>query len=230
MTKAISLVLALLLAVAPAMSMGESDPSRGAPRQERTAAGTGSSVLLAQADEQGQQRAPESAPSQAEPPSGAPPEAPPAPPFADQQRPAQPQQSPPGQWVYTQQYGWLWMPYGDDYTYVPPDGYGEPYLYVYYPVFGWTWVVAPWVWGFGPWPWFGLRGPVSFAWWRHGWWRSPWRWRFAPGPRFGPHFAFHGVRPVGPRGPFVWRGAPARAAVVPRGTSHGVFHGGGRHR
>src|ERR1700694_2639861 len=60
-----------------------------------------------------------------------------------------------GQWVYTQQYGWVWMPYGDAYSYVPPDGEGEPYEYVYYPSYGWTWGVGPWVWGYGPLPEFG---------------------------------------------------------------------------
>jgi hypothetical protein len=157
------------------------------------------------------------------PPSADPSEAPPAPPFADEARPAPPTASlPSGQWVYTQQYGWVWMPYPDDYTYVPPDGYGEPYAYVYTPAFGWTWVVAPWVWGFGPWPYFGVHGPAYFGWYRHGWWRSPWRWHFAPGPRF----AYHGVRPAPPRG-MVWRGAPGRAVAPVRAPS--VRGGGGRH-
>ncbi len=51
---------------------------------------------------------------------------------------------PPGEWVWTEQYGWVWMPYADAYTAVPPDGYGEPYMYVYGPTFGWSWLVAPW--------------------------------------------------------------------------------------
>jgi hypothetical protein len=122
------------------------------------------------------------------------------------------------------------MPYGEDYTYVPPDGYGEPYVYVYYPAIGWNWVVAPWVWGFGPWPFFGVHGPFHFAWYRHGWWRSPWRWHFAPAPRF----VFHGVRPVPLHRGFVLRSAPAGHAFVGRaGGVHGPvggFHGGGRRR
>ncbi|HET6336641.1 MAG TPA: hypothetical protein VFG30_25635, partial [Polyangiales bacterium] len=38
---------------------------------------------------------------------------------------ASPPQAPPvdGQWVYTSQYGWVWMPYSQSYTYVPDDGY-----------------------------------------------------------------------------------------------------------
>jgi hypothetical protein len=90
------------------------------------------------------------------------------------------QEAPPGNWVYTQQYGWIWMPYAERYTWYPPDGYGSPYMFVYYPTFGWTWVVAPWVWGWGPWPYFGDYGPFPFAWYARGWWRHPTYWRFAP--------------------------------------------------
>ena len=104
-------------------------------------------------------------------------EAPPAPP-AQAEAPAPPPPaeapaSPPaGQWIYTQQYGWIWMPYSDSYTYAPANGYGEPYAYVYYPAYScWTWVAAPWVWGFGPWPFFGVFGPARFGWYGHGWWR-----------------------------------------------------------
>ncbi len=184
-------------------------------------------VLIAQAEYEDDTGAPESpaAPAQPSPsaePGAPPPSQAPSPPFGDEPRTAPRAQAPPGQWIYTQQYGWVWMPYADDYTYVPPDGYGEPYAYVYYPVYGWTWIAAPWVWGFGPWPYFGVHGPVFFAWYRHGWWRSPWHWHFAPS------FAFHGVRPVPGRGAIVWRGAPVRGVAVPRGHA---FHGvGGRHR
>ncbi len=118
------------------------------------------------------------------PPGDAPPAAPPAAAPAPQQD-AQPgpavASAPPGQWVYTQQYGWVWMPYADAYTYAPPDGYGEPYMYVFYPTHGWTWVVAPWVWGWGPWPYFGPWGSFRFAWYGHGWWRYPSRWQYRPG-------------------------------------------------
>lgn len=73
---------------------------------------------------------------------------------------------PPGQWTFTAQYGWVWMPYGDDYTYVPSDG-GSPDMYVYSPSVGWAWVIAPWIWGWGPMPYFGVYGP-RFAWWGRG--------------------------------------------------------------
>src|SRR6266545_3263510 len=57
----------------------------------------------------------ESAPPTSEPPAQAPPPAP-------SQTPPPPAQEgrttgtvPPGQWVYTQQYGWVWMPYASIY-------------------------------------------------------------------------------------------------------------------
>ena len=76
----------------------------------------------------------------------------------------QAQAVPPGQWVYTQQYGWIWMPYAETYTQAPASGYGTPYAYVYYPAWScWTWIAAPWVWGVGPWPFFGAWGPVHYA-------------------------------------------------------------------
>ncbi|HET6438973.1 MAG TPA: hypothetical protein VFG59_12975 [Anaeromyxobacter sp.] len=109
------------------------------------------------------------------------------------------------------------MPYGDTYSWVPPDGYGEPYAYVYYPDYGWTWVVAPWVWGIGPWPFFGVLGPVRFGWYVHGWWHTPWRWHYRP---------YWGVGGYGGRG--YWRGgsrpiAPAPNRPVP-GFGRGSVH------
>src|ERR1700758_4784488 len=38
-----------------------------------------------------------------------------------------------GQWVRTEQYGWVWMPYGQQYTYEPSDESATPYEYVYRP-------------------------------------------------------------------------------------------------
>lgn len=76
---------------------------------------------------------------------------------------------PAGQWVYTQQYGWLWMPYGPGYTTVtsPTVAHG----YVYYPARGWRWVSAPWVLGLGRAPHWGRLGPRHYAW--HGGWNRP---------------------------------------------------------
>jgi hypothetical protein len=98
---------------------------------------------------------------------------PPPPPSQIPERPAsrpQPpdEQLPVGQWVYTEQYGWVWMPYGNKYTHLPPDG-SPPNMYVYYPDgAGWCWVVAPWLWGWGPRPYFGVLGPHFYAWWGFG--------------------------------------------------------------
>lgn len=157
-------------------------------------------------------------PEAAPPPGSQPAQPPPAPPsLAPPGAPSQAQPSTSalrGQWVYTQQYGWVWMPYGDAYTSVPPGGYGQPYQYLYYPAYGWTWVVAPWVWGFGPWPYFGFFGPSRFAWYGYGWWRNPWRWHLAATPylgfRYGPRTAPH------------WGGFPHRAFI---GGGVGFRHG-----
>lgn len=88
--------------------------------------------------------------------------------------------SAPGQWVYTTQYGWVWMPYGAAYTYLPA-GDAYPDMYVYWPSVGWRWVVAPWVWGVGPRPYFGLYGWARYGWYGHG---------------YGRWYGFHGAAPV----------------------------------
>src|SRR4029077_1075561 len=125
----------------------------------------------------------------AEPSSPAPAEAPPAPPAqvpAPPQQPiesASPQATQPapemaqpaptataqGQWVYTQQYGWVWMPYGSQYTYTPAQTGVYPSEYVYSPSYGWSWVVAPWVFGWGITPYFGVYGASHFGWYNHYW-------------------------------------------------------------
>ena len=148
-------------------------------------------------------------PDSGAPTSEAPTEQPPAPPAQDPDVSGQAYGSasaPPGQWVYTQQYGWIWMPYADAYAYVPPDGYGSPYAYVYYATGGsWTWIAAPWIWGVGPWPFFGAFGPARFAWYGHGWWRHPSRWHYAPAYRGG---YFPGRPAPGYRGGYATRPAP----------------------
>jgi len=153
------------------------------------------------------------------PSTQAPSEQPPAPPS---QMPAPPAQQPQpqaqaqvpstaGQWVYTQQYGWIWMPYSDTYVYSPPTGYGEPYAYVYYPTYGWLWVAAPWVWGYGPWPYFGVYGAVSFGWYGAGWWRYPYHYHYAPyyGGYYGGHYGGGGVPSYRPPGGTFPRPGPA---------------------
>lgn len=81
-----------------------------------------------------------------------------------------------GQWVYTAQYGWIWMPYGIQYVYEPPAEGAYPQAFVYHPMYGWRWVLAPWVWGWGLVPFYGSNGPWPFAWYRgptyvHAGWR-----------------------------------------------------------
>ncbi len=160
---------------------------------------------------QGTQPPGEIVPPPAQPPPAA---GPPAPPPAAVPGPA-PASAANGEWVYTGQYGWVWMTYGEATTYVPPDGTGEPLQYVYYPAYGWRWVVAPWVWGIGPWPHF-VHGPARFAWYQHGWWRTPSRWHYRPAEIRGEH----GVRAAPPR--------PAPHAAH-RAEAHGHAEGHGHH-
>lgn len=166
-------------------------------------------------------------PSTAAPAPPPPSVTPPAPPVQVQA----PVQTPPprGQWVYTQQYGWIWMPYADNYTYVPADGYGAPYAYVYYPTYGWTWLVAPWIWGYGPWPYFGVYGPASFGWYGHSWWRYPSRWTYAP-PRAGFGATWSSPYRAGYRSGAVFSGAsatPFRRAVGGGGAGFAPRASGG---
>src|ERR1700690_1017533 len=126
----------------------------------------------AQAQDVGPQPPAQGEPQMAQPASAQPTELPPAPP---QQVPAPPQQEiqaapqvaqaqpeAQGQWVYPQQYGWVWMPYGSQYTYEPTQTGVYPSEYVYYPSYGWTWLTAPWVFGWGASPYFGVYGPAHF--------------------------------------------------------------------
>lgn len=146
---------------------------------------------------------------------------------------------PPGQWVYTEQYGWVWMPYSSAYTYAS-QYVAEPYMYVYGPAFGWAWVGAPWVWGYGAGVYFGVHGGFGYGW-RHpgyAWWGGghP-RW-YGSGRGFGPRL-WGGTAPAPPHhgfvgGPHGFVGSPRGFAGGPRagsGGTHGGFggHRGGRH-
>ncbi len=193
-------------------------PARARPADDAAAATTTYPDPAAQPGETAPEAEAPPSPPPAEPPPAPPSRTPPAPP-GEKQAPAA-RSVPPGQWVYTSQYGWVWMPYADAYTSIPPDGYGTPYVYVYYPAYGWTWLVAPWIWGWGPWPHFGIYGPWRFAWYGDGWWRYPWRWHFAPAPF--PGFGFHGVRPAPHRIGFgSGMGYGGRGAVFRGGTAGG---------
>jgi hypothetical protein len=142
--------------------------------------------------------------------------------------------APAGQWVYTNQYGWVWMPYGANYTYVA--GGNVAYSYAFYPHFGWRWLASPWVLGFGPSPYWGRPGPVHFAWYGHPHFRG-----YAPRvvynrPVFratvAPHVVYQGHPGHGaPGGNQGWRGGGGRSHGG-GGNSHGGggnSHGGGWH-
>jgi hypothetical protein len=176
----------------------------------------------------------------------------PAAPMPNQSPPAPPQQvpSPPapaqpvpaaasaanqaqgaGQWVYTAEYGWLWMPYGSQYTHESADTGIDPDEYAYEPAVGWTWLSAPWLWGWGAAPYYGAYGP----------WHYPWYGRLAYGWRhpgygnglgvgrgyrgsYGVHPGFGGYRPT------LGGAAGGYRGYVPRfGRPGGTFgtHGGG---
>jgi hypothetical protein len=75
---------------------------------------------------------------------------------------------PAGQWVYTLQQGWLYMPFETAFVRRPISPGGDPMMYAYYANYGWHWVAAPWVFGIGPRPWFGVYGPFRFPWYGHG--------------------------------------------------------------
>ena len=201
----------------------------------------------------------------AQPPSAAPTEVPPAPP---QQLPAPPQAQVPqqqyqqpvqaappavaqapatGQWVYTSQYGWVWIPYGSQYTYTPTAAGVYPSEYVYYPTYGWTWVTAPWVFGWGIQPFFGVYGPYHYGWYHHAVAYGGWR-GYGYGRAYGGGYRGYGYggayRPAygGYRAGFaaphtfgygagahVYRGAPAYGGHVGggwRAPVGGGFHGG----
>ena len=140
--------------------------------------------------------------AEAPPPQPAPAPAPAMPPPA-----AAPQAvgAPAGQWVHTYQYGWLWIPYGQQYTYIAADAQVYPDQYVYYPAYGWRWVVAPWVYGYGPQPYWGVRGVRLFAWYAHPWFRVGGYWGWGGYRGWGHYRGWVGPRVWGARG---WRGAP----------------------
>jgi hypothetical protein len=146
-------------------------------------------VAAAQAEEVPDQAAeqPAEPPDAVQPPTPAPGQLPPAPPAqppappqdaAEQQTQVPGAQAPgqaTGQWVYTGQYGWVFMPYGDQYVYEGNASDQYPYSYVYYPTYGWAWLAAPWLWGWGAYPYFGVRGPSRYSW-HHGLYRSGYGW------------------------------------------------------
>jgi hypothetical protein len=143
--------------------------------------------------------------------------------------------APAGQWVYTSQYGWVWMPYGDAYAYVPPGG-GAPNMYVYYPVVGWTWVIAPWVWGWGPMPYFGVYGWYGYGWYGYGYghwygYAGPYAGWAGAGYWYGGRwYGGYGYRvaPAPPRGAYPARAVPAPVRLTAPPASRAVPAPAGR--
>lgn len=130
-----------------------------------------------------------------------------------------------GQWVFNTDYGWIWAPNGEGYTYYPASGY--PYTYVYEPAYGWNWIVAPWVFG-GYWPWHYIpyAGPF-FG--RYGWYHGHWGW-YHPWGYYHGYRAFYGARwrehVVAFRQRYPYRGGGYRGG----GGGVGVRGGGGGYR
>jgi hypothetical protein len=119
---------------------------------------------------------------------------------------------PTGSWVYTTDYGWVWVPAGS----IAAEAEGVPYTYLYTPSYGWTWYVSPWGWGpyhYGLW----VRHPWRPVGWRYGWVARP---HVVVG--FGGHPVFVNHMYAGPRRGYVVHGGGY--------VSHGavVAHHGGR--
>src|SRR5262249_1493334 len=65
-----------------------------------------------------------------------------------------------GQWVWTNDYGWVWVPAEA----TPLAVGGEPYVYLYRPTIGWTWFASPWGWD----------GPIGGWGWARSWYGDYW--------------------------------------------------------
>ncbi|HEY3447080.1 MAG TPA: hypothetical protein VGK67_11980 [Myxococcales bacterium] len=133
------------------------------------------------------------------------------------------QQLPAGQWTYTAQYGWIWQPYDQAYTYVPADG-TYPMVYAYYPSYGWHWLTAPWVYSVGPRPHWGVYGFTRYAWHSRPWFRVPSHYGHYRGG-YGQHYRHAPAVGFG----HDYRREPARGYG---GGGHGSWgwNGGGNHR
>ncbi len=124
---------------------------------------------------------------------------------------------PDGQWVFTAQYGWVWIPYASNYAYYPTADTAS--VYVYGPNFGWSWVSAPWIFGAGIRPYWGMRGDSRYVWYA----RPPLVRPFRPYPYY--HYQ-HYHRPMMP--PPGYLPPPAYGH---RHWHHGYGYGhGGHHR
>ena len=154
-------------------------------------------------------------PPPSEPPPPPPETSPPEYPATPGAPPPQPAAAPAGEWVYTAEYGWLYMPLDRQFVYIPPDPHVFPEEYVYYPAYGWRWVVSPWVYGYGPQPRWGRAGPTVFVWYAHPWFRVGGYRGWGGYHGWGGYRGWIGPRVWGPRG---WAGAPTyyRTGAGPR--------------
>ena len=151
-----TLLPAILLAIAAclplsALAQGTIVPeaTAEAPAAESSASGEPSATASASASAQ---------PAPTATASAAPVVAPPVPAVA-----------PTGEWVYTDTYGWIWVPAGATTVLVQE----QPYVYLYTPAYGWTWYGSPWGPGayyVGPWVHHGWA-PARV--WHRGGWYAP---------------------------------------------------------
>ncbi len=142
-----------------------------------------------------------------------------------------------GQWVRTEQFGQLWIPYSQQYTFVPQDPQVYPSQYVYSADYGWRWVVAPWVYGWGPSPQWGAWGPRAFAWYSRPWFRVGGYWGWGGFRGWGSYRGWVGprqwVRPS--EGGSFHMATPPSWGRMPHsagpgfGRFHGPMFGGGWH-
>lgn len=123
-----------------------------------------------------------------------------------------------GQWIYTQQYGWVFAPYDQQYTYVTDDVTAAS-MYCYRPVLGWAWLASPWVISVGPRPYWGTWGPYRYSYYAHPWFRV--RPRVGTVHYYGrPNYRYHAA--PAPRAQYY------RAPVAGWHTRGGSWHGGAR--
>ena len=215
-TRALTLGLMILGAAAPALAQNTLETSQEEYNPDGAAMG-------AQDDASTEAPPPPTAAPNGTPP---PPTNVPPPPNSDgqsyQQQPQQqaPMQggAPQGQYVYTQQYGWVYAPYEQNYTYVDPNA-SAAQMYIYRPSIGWGWYVAPWVLGVGARPYWGAWGPNRYSWYAHPWFHTG---VYGGGRYYGPRWGGAHYNVYAPRRS--WSAGPAHA------YSHGAWGGGGGYR
>jgi len=98
-------------------------------------------------------------------PQPAPAEAPPPQVVVEAQQPV----ASAGEWVYTAQSGYIWVPTGTTTQVIE----GVPSAYFYTPAYGWTWYASPW--GMGPFAygaWVARPWPYGIRAWGPGGWRA----------------------------------------------------------